>query len=90
MALTNFDNWRDNLNEGLEPAPVATGMNPADTMRALKKGVMGLDQTLLKKAVPFINSMAGMDQTAKVKLIAHVMQAAGLTPNDFSQIRTKM
>jgi hypothetical protein len=85
MGLTNFDNWRDTVNEQ-QAAPA----DPNAALKAIRQGVSGLDQTLLKKAIPFINSMAGMDQKAKVKLIAHVMSQVGLTPTDFSQIKTKM
>lgn len=85
MGLTNFDDWRGNVNED-----VAAPNDPAAALKAIRQGVSGLDQTLLKKAIPFINSMAGMDPKSKIKLIAHVMTQVGLQPTDFSQIKTKM
>lgn len=93
MALSNFDNWRDRLDEmegTMGGKPPAVASDPSASIKALKQGVMGIDPSLMRKAVPFINSMAVLDPMSKVKLIAHIMTQVGISPADLTKVKSRM
>lgn len=84
--MINFEEWR-NISEGDMGAPV---VNTLDYKKSLKKGVRGLDNNLLNRAVPFIQSMSDLDPMSKIKLLAHVLKAVGIDPSMLSKMKTNM
>lgn len=93
MALTNFDNWRDRLDEmldGMGGKPPAVAQDPAASIKGLKKGIVGLSSSPIAKAQPFIDSIKNLEPMYKIKLFAELMRQVGINPADLAKIKSRM
>ena len=93
MAMRSFGDWRDisegDMADGASTANSYSG-NPMNYLKSLKKGVRGLDDSLMKRAIPFIQSLSDLDPVSKMKILGHVLSATGVDPAQLMKLKQQM